>query len=381
MIRNILILIFLISIKTSAIAQLMGGLIIPSQSAGEISSLDCNEATTTGTLVANTAAINVSSSVPYTGGNGGTHSGQAVNSTGVEGLTATLVTGTFASGAGNLTYTITGTPSAAGTASFALNIGEQNCSLSLLVAPMQFFLSGGIETTLGAETLLTFNNSGTLTVVGTGQARILIVGGGGGGRSSKSNSGNNGGGGGRVIEQYLTLNPGSYTVTIGIGGSSGGGNGGSSSISGVTLTANGGLGNGVSGAGFNPGSSGISSYICATTSFTSGGGAGASGNGSSPPYAIGGPGIDNNITGGTVQYGYGGMGGAYDGSLPYTCAIGTGGGYISGNNGGTPTAVNAATVIQNRGDGGNGGGNTSTRTALSSAGSRGVIIIRYTKVL
>jgi uncharacterized protein (TIGR02145 family) len=78
-------------------------------------------------------AIGVNSSVPYTGGNGGTHTGQAVNSTGVSGLTATLVAGSFLNGSGSLTYTITGTPLGSGTASFALSIGGRTCTLTRTV--------------------------------------------------------------------------------------------------------------------------------------------------------------------------------------------------------------------------------------------------------
>ena len=97
--------------------------------------LSCDSAVVTGTLKAGTAASGVSAKVPYTGGNGGTHSGQTVNSTGVTGLTATLASGSFTNGADSLTYVISGTPSAADTASFALNIGGQNCTLRLAVAP------------------------------------------------------------------------------------------------------------------------------------------------------------------------------------------------------------------------------------------------------
>jgi hypothetical protein len=68
--------------------------------------------------------------IPYSGAFGGTHNGQTVTSTGVTGLTATLAAGTFAIGSGNLTYTITGTPSAEGIASFAINIGGQTCVLT-----------------------------------------------------------------------------------------------------------------------------------------------------------------------------------------------------------------------------------------------------------
>jgi hypothetical protein len=75
----------------------------------------------------------VSASVPYTGGNGGAHNGQTVASTGVTGLTATLSPGGFADGSGSITYTITGTPASGGTASFALSIGGQTCTLDVTV--------------------------------------------------------------------------------------------------------------------------------------------------------------------------------------------------------------------------------------------------------
>ena len=101
---------------------------------GSITTLNCAGATTTGTLTSGTAASGVSSSVPYTGGNGGSYAAQTVTSTGVTGLTATLAAGNFATGAGNLTYTITGNPSAGGTASFAINIGGQSCTLTRTVA-------------------------------------------------------------------------------------------------------------------------------------------------------------------------------------------------------------------------------------------------------
>jgi uncharacterized protein (TIGR02145 family) len=102
-------------------------------SVGAIVGLICTSATNSGTLTSGTAASGVSSSVPYTGGNGGTHNGQTVTSTGVTGLTATLVAGSFASGSGSLTYTISGTPANSGTANFALSIGGQTCTLSRTV--------------------------------------------------------------------------------------------------------------------------------------------------------------------------------------------------------------------------------------------------------
>jgi uncharacterized protein (TIGR02145 family) len=102
---------------------------------GSIGALDCGSATLTGSLISGIVAYSVSASVPYTGGNGGYYADQSVSSTGVTGLTATISLGLFASGSGNLVYTISGTPSAVGTASFALTIGGQSCTLNLTVVP------------------------------------------------------------------------------------------------------------------------------------------------------------------------------------------------------------------------------------------------------
>ena len=101
--------------------------------AGSITALNCGGGSTAGTLTAGIAASGVSSTVLYTGGNGGSYTGQTVSSTGVTGLTATLSAGNFSNGAGSLTYTITGTPGTGGTASFVLNVGGQNCTLSRTV--------------------------------------------------------------------------------------------------------------------------------------------------------------------------------------------------------------------------------------------------------
>ena len=100
-----------------------------------IASLNCSAATHSGTLTAGSTVAGASSVVSYTGGNGSAHNGQVVASTGVTGLTATLTAGSFANGAGTLTYTIQGTPVRAGTASFALSIGGLGCTLNRVVAP------------------------------------------------------------------------------------------------------------------------------------------------------------------------------------------------------------------------------------------------------
>jgi len=126
---------------------------------GSITALNCNSANNSGTLTAGIEAVGVSSIVPYTGGNGGVYSGQTVLSEGVTGLTATLTAGTLTNGSGSITYIITGTPSSAGTAYFALNIGGQNCFLNRTV---------GIVSNPGAG--VTFNGyTYSSVVLGNGQ--------------------------------------------------------------------------------------------------------------------------------------------------------------------------------------------------------------------
>jgi uncharacterized protein (TIGR02145 family) len=130
------------------------------QCPGSIQSLNCSGATNTGTLTSGTAASGVSSSVPYTG-NGGTHNGQTVSSTGVTGLTATLTAGTFANGSGSLTYTITGTPGSSGTASFALNIGGQTCVLTITVAAQSQYPAGSVFCASGPTAVVDVTNPST----------------------------------------------------------------------------------------------------------------------------------------------------------------------------------------------------------------------------
>ncbi len=128
---------------------------VVNQASGTISQLNCSLATFTGTLTQGTSAAGVSLSVPYSGGNGGSHSGQTVSSTGVQGLVATLAAGAFTNSTGSLTYTITGTPTGSGWATFNLNIGGKTCSFSrdvLASATSSFpdgtFFCGGVQTAI-----------------------------------------------------------------------------------------------------------------------------------------------------------------------------------------------------------------------------------------
>ena len=129
---------------------------------GTVSALNCSTATNNGYLVATMPATNANSVISYTGGNGGFYDGQIVSSTGVTGLTATLNAGTLASGDGTLTYTITGTPSASGTASFALNIGGQTCTLTCTVQPLSvLYPANSVFCASGPSTIVDVTNPTT----------------------------------------------------------------------------------------------------------------------------------------------------------------------------------------------------------------------------
>jgi uncharacterized protein (TIGR02145 family) len=97
---------------------------------GTISTLNCSNTNDSGFLIETNAANEVTSTIEYSGGNGGPHNGQVVTSSGVIGLTATLQAGNFVNGTGSLTYTISGTPLSSGIANFAINIGTLTCTLS-----------------------------------------------------------------------------------------------------------------------------------------------------------------------------------------------------------------------------------------------------------
>ena len=116
--------------NTSDFLNLVGQFGLNCAPLGKISSFTCSNFINNGTLIKESKASNVSSIISYTGGNGGVHTGQVVRSTGVFGLYAALSAGSFNSGEGSLTYLIFGTPVTSGTASFALSIGGQTCTLT-----------------------------------------------------------------------------------------------------------------------------------------------------------------------------------------------------------------------------------------------------------
>ena len=98
-----------------------------------ISGFVCSGVKIVGTLTKDKAASNLTATLIYTGGNGKTYLTKSHTSTGVIGLSATLLAGTLANGDGTLVYTISGTPTSTGTASFAITFGGKTCTINIAV--------------------------------------------------------------------------------------------------------------------------------------------------------------------------------------------------------------------------------------------------------
>ncbi|CAA7194337.1 FISUMP domain-containing protein [Chryseobacterium potabilaquae] len=98
---------------------------------GHVLDIECVNASTSGAVHSGVAVSGVTVTVPYIGGNGGTYPSAAFTSTGVTGLTASLMGGALASGNGSFMLAITGTPSAAGTATFNITIAGKTCAFTV----------------------------------------------------------------------------------------------------------------------------------------------------------------------------------------------------------------------------------------------------------
>jgi fibronectin-binding autotransporter adhesin len=266
-------------------------------------------------------------------------------------------------GTGTLTLagasTLSGTTLSAGTLAIksntALGTGPLTISAGRLRTDPSIALANAI--TLSGEA-----SSITLDMAAPA-VEYLVVGGGGGGDNTISGVVYGSGGGGGQVQQGSVgdLAAGSYTVTVGTGGTSPGGNqptaGEASAAFGITAaggqpgsSASQGQG-GASGSGFAGGT---------RSSFAPGGGGGAGGAGgngnSTAPRrgGAGGVGVSSSITGSAVAYGGGGGGNEFTSNIPGA------GGDGGGGAGGQPGIANT---------GGGGGGDR--------AGGSGIVIVRY----
>jgi hypothetical protein len=227
----------------------------------------------------------------------------------------------------------------------------------------------------------------------------LIVGGGGGGGNDVAS----GGGAGGVIAGSSTtlLNSGSYSISIGSGGTAGptagttGSNGGDTSALGLTAIGGGGGGgpaggDGGSGGGGNPVGSGTSGQgndgglpLQSTPYFNGGGGGGKTSAGGDATTSKGGDGGDGILWLDGNYYGGGGGGGwlhnssSTAGSLDNRGLGGLGGGGSGGVSSYTTVVASAANGAANTGGGGGGGGWQNGGNNAGGDGGSGVVLLRY----
>lgn len=102
------------------------------QSVGKLASLDCANAKFSGTLTQR-ISTKETFTINYSGGNGGFYTAQTIQSKGITGLTAKLVAGSFSSGSGSLSFTLSGAPTASGKGTFDLLINGISCEVEFTV--------------------------------------------------------------------------------------------------------------------------------------------------------------------------------------------------------------------------------------------------------
>jgi uncharacterized protein (TIGR02145 family) len=98
-----------------------------------LKSIACSGVVTNDQLFVGRYTNRVTFTIPYEGGNGLPYSSQSFTAEGVTGLVATLSPGIFEPQDGRLHFTIIGTPSEQGTASFQITVGGQTCVINVVV--------------------------------------------------------------------------------------------------------------------------------------------------------------------------------------------------------------------------------------------------------
>ena len=105
-----------------------------------------------GVLAFNQTVTDFTFQIPYVTDAGGDYEAMDINSSGVQGLTASIAAGTFNEFEGMLEFTLTGTPLFYGTATFQIFIGNRNCTISFEVV--------AVENCTAYPTILTINFDG-----------------------------------------------------------------------------------------------------------------------------------------------------------------------------------------------------------------------------
>jgi hypothetical protein len=243
--------------------------------------------------------------------------------------------------------------------------------------------SGGTVSTVGSNTVHTFNVPGTYTFTvpahTDGTVQVECWGGGGGGFDGTTSGGGKGGGGGGYARSNLTVSAGDYTVVVGSGGAASS-NGGASiwqtnivvgdyGRGGTSATTAGGAG-GTNNIGQftrngGTGGNGNGTDDCGGGGGGAGGPDGAGSNGANATTSVGGAGgVGDNGSGGV-----GGTGGNGTSGNPGTANSKGGGGGGGGDN-------NLGGGVGGAPGGGGGGGEVPTSPATNQ-GAAGQVIITY----
>jgi hypothetical protein len=240
---------------------------------------------------------------------------------------------------------------------------------------------------IGTDKLIEFPQNGVIKITGTGRIRILTIGGGGGGSVGTGTNGCKGGGGAKVVDEWINVTPGTYSVFVGTGGAINGGNGGTSYIQSISsVLAVGGKGTGVSGFNISPEAMApdTNNSFSGLYELRSGGGGGYTGPSvTGPGTGCPGVGFTSDITGSVNMYGRGGGGGSYCATASYT-TLNLGNDYEGGQAGwieyGTPPVIHNAGYPIGFGDGGSGGSKSTYGTAQPYTGANGRVFIRFMEI-
>jgi MSHA biogenesis protein MshQ len=231
-----------------------------------------------------------------------------------------------------------------------------NCAFILLLLALLLPLR------LAAQTVQTFNASGSWTVPAGVTSVTVEAWGGGGGGASNGNQGGGGGGGGAYAGATVPVVPGTtYGITVGLGGASGVAGGASQFDTGTVVRAAGGS----AASGDTGGAGGTTAASIGTTKYAGGsGGAGQRGGGSTRGGGGGGGSAATSANGGAGNAGSSGLGGS-GGS-------GTGAGGAGGNDGSNG---------QNGSVPGGGGGGTGRNASTAGAGANGRVTLTYVSLV
>ena len=240
--------------------------------------------------------------------------------------------------------------------------------------------TGGSTSTYSNHKIHDFTSNGTFEITaGAGEVEVLIVAGGGseGGAGSGCHAGGGGGGGG-IVNRFVTLGIGKYSVVVGSGGGYRN-NGGNSSAFGLVALGGGAGGPTLTGNGNNGGSGGGSSRHTnsnqggvATQPSSDAGGLGNNGGGTGPTNTNPGGG------GGAGGAGTNGNGGGVGGAGKQFTQFNNNTYFGAGGNGNTSGGSQGQTQGSNHGAGNTGAGaGGSSGGGTRYYGGSGRVMIRY----